>query len=97
MAVAGTISVIGPNTVLVTASRLVAAGTVHTKCGARMSGDFVDASKATVVDLLLTAHVIQRDYFDNLRVVEFGFAGVVECQVSVFANPQTDDVGGIRF
>lgn len=60
-----------------------------------MGLDLVNRSKATVVDLLLTAHVIQYDHFDNLRVVKFGFAGVVECQVSIFADIQTLDIRGI--
>ena len=55
----------------------------------------VDLGEATVVDLLHAAHFVKLDGFHGLGVVEIGNPGIVEGDVSVFADAHHDDVGGI--
>lgn len=59
----------------------------------RMGGNIIEGGETFVIDLLLTAPLIERDDLHGEWVVEIG-GWIVEGKVSIHANPAADDVDG---
>ena len=60
-----------------------------------MCGDFFQGIKAALIHLLLPAHIVQRDHFYGIGVLEIGHPRVVESQMAIFPDAQANDVYGI--
>ena len=59
-----------------------------------MSGHILDPIETAIVELLGTAGLIEPDDLHLHRVEKVGDGWVIEGEMTVFANPSTDDVGG---
>ena len=60
--------------------------------GERLLWNFLQALKPTFCELLLPAHGIERYDLDHFRIVEVCLRGVVECQVSIFADAKQTEL-----
>ena len=62
--------------------------------GEGVSGHVLDSIEAGIVKLLGTARLIETNDLHLYRVEKIGNGRVVEGEVTVFANPRANDVGG---
>ena len=59
-----------------------------------VGGDGVEVRKAAVVDLLLAARFVELDHLDGMRIFEVCNGGIVEGDMSVFADAHADEIDG---